>query len=225
MTVPEQTQIWAHHARFTKMIPSAMPRLFARLYDAPFYRTMHEKWLDTLPLAGKETALDIGCGPGGLSGALAARGLEVTGLDRSDDMVAMAQQREQWGSASFVQGDAAALPCAESSFDVAMCSSLLNIVEDPAPVLQEMARVLRPKGIISVLLPDPTLTEAAALAHSRSADLPDEDAALLLLWASKAPKISLAQAILWFTAQGMTRPRQDPLLDGLVHVTTWGSPA
>jgi ubiquinone/menaquinone biosynthesis C-methylase UbiE len=223
MAVLRRTQIELHRARFAAMIPLATPRLFARLYDAPFYRAMHERWLDTLPLAGTRTAVDIGCGPGGLSSAVATRGLEVTGVDRSESMLEKAREREREGVVRFVLGDATALPCEDRSFDVVVCSSLLNIVDDPAQVLREMRRVLRPGGLVSVLMPAPSLTTAAARAFGESAELPADDAALLLLWASAPPKVSLTQASAWFAAQGMTGARQDSLLDGLVHVTTWSA--
>ncbi len=224
MAILRRAEIELHRARFAAMIPLAMPRLFARLYRASFYAAMHERWLDTLPLAGKEHAVDIGCGPGGLTCALAIRGLEVTGIDRSKDMIEAAEKRRQKQehkqAIHFVVGDATALPCADRSFDLALCSSLINIVDDPAAVLREMLRVLRPGGLLSVLVPDPSLTKAAAIAYGEAAELAADDTALLLLWAGAAPKVSLAKAQSWFQAQGLRHTRQDPVLDGLVHVTT-----
>ena len=99
------------------------------------------------PVAGTK-ALDIGCGTGNYSFLLAELGLKVTGLDISPAMLAMAREKlsRTGPGPSFVCGDAAALPFAGNTFDIVLSVSALEFMPDPAAVLKEGWRVLRPGG-------------------------------------------------------------------------------
>ncbi|MDX6748544.1 methyltransferase domain-containing protein [Geminicoccaceae bacterium 1502E] len=90
--------------------------------------------------------LDVGCGTGALSGAVArscAPG-RLAGIDPSAGFLALA--REQVPTAELHEGDAQALPFPDASFDRAVSGLVLNFVPDPARAVAEMARVLRPGG-------------------------------------------------------------------------------
>jgi ubiquinone/menaquinone biosynthesis C-methylase UbiE len=52
-----------------------------------------------------------------------------------------------------VQTDAASLPCKSECFDAVVCSELLEHVDDPKAVLQEMYRVLKPTGVCLISVP------------------------------------------------------------------------
>lgn len=97
--------------------------------------------LDTLP-AGR--ALDAACGTGRHAAYLASRGHEVTGVDSSPDMLAIA--RGKVPAASFAEADLGALPVPDGEFDLVVCALALPHVPDLAPVLAEFHRVLRPGG-------------------------------------------------------------------------------
>lgn len=88
--------------------------------------------------------LDICCGHGNVTEGLLASGAEVTGLDFSPAMLEMARRR--CPGASFVEGDAGALPFEDSAFDGVTVGFGLPHVPDPAAVLSETRRVLRPGG-------------------------------------------------------------------------------
>ena len=87
--------------------------------------------------------LDLGCGAGLLSNHLSARGHLVTGLDSTPENLEIARAR---GTATYVLGDACALPCPDASFDVVCAMDLLEHVEEPARLIAEAARVLAPGG-------------------------------------------------------------------------------
>ena len=95
-------------------------------------------------------AADIGCGPGYLAIELAraAPGLHVTGVDLSEAMLTQAIENAalagQAGRADFRSGDAAATPFADGSLDLVVSTLSLHHWDDPVPVLNEIARVLRP---------------------------------------------------------------------------------
>lgn len=88
--------------------------------------------------------LDVCCGHGDLTAALAGTGAEVTGLDFSPAMLARARDRAP--SARLVEGDAQALPFEDGSFDAVTCAFGLMHVPDQDRALREMRRVLRPGG-------------------------------------------------------------------------------
>lgn len=91
--------------------------------------------------------LDIGCGAGFLSNYLAKQQFRVAGLDASAGSLAVATRFDTTGSVKYLTGDALALPFADESFDAACAMDFLEHVEDPGAVIQEVSRVLRPKGL------------------------------------------------------------------------------
>ncbi len=104
--------------------------------------------VDTLGLRPGQRVLDVGCGPGRHSRALAERGLWVVGLDISASFLAMA------GEGHWTRGDARRLPFPHSSFDAAICLcqggfGLLGGIDDVA-VIDELARVLRSGAVAAV---------------------------------------------------------------------------
>jgi SAM-dependent methyltransferase len=102
-----------------------------------------------------DRVLDLGCGTGELARALAAAGLQVAGCDISPQMLLHAA-RDCGRGAGWVQlePDWQRLPFASAAFDVVVTASLLEYVRDPAVVLYECARVLRPGGIMLYTVPD-----------------------------------------------------------------------
>jgi len=91
--------------------------------------------------------LDLGCGAGFLANDLAARGHRVTGLDTTPENLAVARLHDRTGSVSYELGDACALPHADATFDVVCAMDLLEHVEDPARLIGEAGRVLKPDGL------------------------------------------------------------------------------
>lgn len=95
-------------------------------------------------------AADLGCGPGYLVTRLArmAPGLQVTGLDLSDEMLLEAEQVAQHSGLAdriaFKKGDAAQIPFPDGSLDLVVSTLSLHHWSDPVAVLDEVARVLQP---------------------------------------------------------------------------------
>jgi 2-polyprenyl-6-hydroxyphenyl methylase/3-demethylubiquinone-9 3-methyltransferase len=104
-------------------------------------------WIAETIGASPVRVLDLGCGAGFLSNALAAAGHAVTGLDASDESLAVARTYDRSRTATYVRGDACALPFADGSFDVVCAMDLLEHVDDPRCVIAEASRVLAPGGM------------------------------------------------------------------------------
>jgi 2-polyprenyl-3-methyl-5-hydroxy-6-metoxy-1,4-benzoquinol methylase len=114
---------------------------------------------DFLPQAtGSLHALDIGCGTGTLAVRLARLGVHVTLLDESVPMLDLAERAAREAGVTeriaLTHRDAAQTDLFDAeSFDVIVCHSILEFVEDPCAVLGSAARALRdPSSIISVLV-------------------------------------------------------------------------
>jgi len=95
-----------------------------------------------LNLAGSESLLDVGTGPGGFPGRLAAAGHRgrLVGMDMSSGMVERA--RADYPKIEFVVGDAQRLPFHDRSFDVVTARHMLYHVPDISLALREIHRVL-----------------------------------------------------------------------------------
>jgi len=98
------------------------------------------------PRAG-ERALDVACGPGIVTGALAGRGARAVGVDLTMEMLAEARASR---SGAFVRGDGARLPFRDRTFDIAVTRNALHHVAEPESMMREMIRVLRPGGRLVV---------------------------------------------------------------------------
>ena len=143
-------------------------------YDAANDRIslgMHRKWkADLVQMAAAVSeasfpgmVLDVCCGTGDIAESIASAHPEifVTGLDFSSEMLAVA--RERIGSlpnVELVEGNAMDLPFDDGLFDAAVVGFGLRNTPDYAQVVGEMARVVRPGGLVACLdasVPDSAL--------------------------------------------------------------------
>jgi ubiquinone/menaquinone biosynthesis C-methylase UbiE len=101
------------------------------------------------PLAGRRV-LDVGCSAGLYARTLAADGADVFALDASAAFLRAGRRRaERVGRAvTWVRGDAHALPFVDDAFDAAVVGATLNELGDPARAFRELARVVRPAGLV-----------------------------------------------------------------------------
>lgn len=116
--------------------------------------------LQALDLGADERVLDLGCGFGEFTCAMAGTASSVLGIEASAGIVEAARASEPArlarGRVEFRVGDAAALPLAAEewgSFDIAHTRFLLESVPDPSAVVAQMVRAVRPGGRI-VLVDD-----------------------------------------------------------------------
>lgn len=100
--------------------------------------------------------LDVGGGTGGFAVPLAGLGHRVTVVDPSPDALASLQRRarEVGVDVTALQGDAAGLldVVAAASADLVLCHGVLEHVDDVGPAVGALAAVLRPGGMLSVLV-------------------------------------------------------------------------
>jgi demethylmenaquinone methyltransferase / 2-methoxy-6-polyprenyl-1,4-benzoquinol methylase len=96
-----------------------------------------------------DDVLDAACGTGDLAVACAQAGGRVTGIDFSERMLERARRKAP--ELEWVQGDLLALPFADESFDAATVGFGVRNVADLELSLEELHRVLRPRGRLGIL--------------------------------------------------------------------------
>ncbi len=131
--------------------------LLNRLTSFGLDQRWRRKLVDSLAPAEPQRILDLATGTADVALAIAARYPEasVVGLDPSANMLALGGDKvtaARLGErGELVQGDAQALPYEDDSFDAATISFGIRNVPDRDQGLREMARVVRPGGVVSIL--------------------------------------------------------------------------
>jgi 2-polyprenyl-3-methyl-5-hydroxy-6-metoxy-1,4-benzoquinol methylase len=107
-------------------------------------------WIESLGLVPGSRVLEIGCGAGFLSVALARRGLRVQAIDSTEVMVELARRHAvESGTAELHSvdfGDACALAFEDGCFDLVIAIGVMAYLKRPELAIQEMSRVTRPGG-------------------------------------------------------------------------------
>ena len=114
--------------------------------------------LSLLDIGPDDHILEVGCGPGALIQVLAARATDglVVGVDLSPVMLQQAARRDaqamREGRVRLQLGSATALPFEDASFDKALSANSLPFWPDQEAGVKEMRRVLKPGGVIAIIL-------------------------------------------------------------------------
>jgi SAM-dependent methyltransferase len=119
-----------------------------------FSEPLAEQFVGLAGVSAGQRALDVGCGPGALTGRLVERlGVDaVAGVDPSASFVAAARAR--FPGLDVREGRAEALPFADGSFDTVLAQLVVHFMDDPVAGLREMGRVARPGGTVAACVWD-----------------------------------------------------------------------
>lgn len=105
------------------------------------------------------SVLDVGCGGGSIAMHLAKLGYRVTGVDPDQQAIEAAMKRAETSETdtTFFVAPGEKLPFPASSFDVVICSEVLEHVENLETTLDEVYRVLRFGGVLLFSTPNRTI--------------------------------------------------------------------
>lgn len=99
-----------------------------------------------------QSVLDVGCGPGSLTGVLLERGAEVSAVDPSPHFVEAL--RERYPAANAHLGTAEQLPFPDGGFDRVLAQLVVHHMADPITGIREMARVTARGGTVAACVWD-----------------------------------------------------------------------
>lgn len=111
----------------------------------------------SVPVGPEDRVLDVATGTGMVAAALVRRtGCHVTALDQSPDMLAGLHRRlavdpRLTARIEPAEGEAEALPFPDAEFDALTFTYLLRYVDDPAATMRELARAVRPGGVVGMV--------------------------------------------------------------------------
>ncbi|MEM9543484.1 MAG: class I SAM-dependent methyltransferase [Cyanobacteria bacterium P01_E01_bin.42] len=108
-----------------------------------------DRILELVGATPETTFLEPGIGTGRTALPIIKKGYDYTGLDASENMMQELRQKVQNidHKLTLIQGDAAALPFADNTFDVVLTTHILHLLPDWMAALTEIQRVLKPTGI------------------------------------------------------------------------------
>jgi ubiquinone/menaquinone biosynthesis C-methylase UbiE len=144
---------------------------WAAEYDAMTNPILHLEGPFTAQLFSRlepGSALDAACGTGRQTEVLSGLGHRVVGVDATPQMLERA--RERVPAAEFRTGLLTELPAENGSFDLAVCSLALTHLDDPAPAIRELARVVREGGRVVITDVHPFFVALGAQAAYRVGD-------------------------------------------------------
>jgi SAM-dependent methyltransferase len=122
--------------------------------------------IETAGIGPEDTVLDVACGPGLITAAVAGVAQHITGIDITPAMIEEARKRQQsmgLMNMDWRVGDVLPLPFADSSFSAVITRYSFHHFLEPAAVLAEMVRVCQPGGrvaVVDVFMSTPEQAEA-----------------------------------------------------------------
>ena len=126
-------------------------RKWDKMREMFFSETVREKAISVANVEPSRLAADIGAGTGFITEGLLRKGLRVIAVDQSDAMMNEIRRKFQGGEEIDCRvGEAEQLPIEDGAVDYVFANMYLHHVEAPSIAIREMARILKPGGILVV---------------------------------------------------------------------------
>lgn len=188
--------------------------LFQKISQLDWYSQTLKDWATTHLDDEHRQVLDVGCATGYLTEYLYTKNYFVAGVDQSAKMIESARKKNT--QIDYRVADACRLPYEDESFDVVLSASLINIVSDPAVLIEELSRVGKKDGWIMFLFPVVDFTDDD-MAHTRERlGLSGFSAAALSAWYRLAPKMSTQEVVQQLNRAGFSDCHTSLYLNGML---------
>lgn len=133
------------------------PQLRYNWADPDVYESFIGRWSELLAgeflprvnIPPESRVLDVACGTGVLSRALAQVGAHVTGVDASEGYLKGARLRRPHPNIAYEHGDVRQMRFDNDAFDAAVSTLALDVIPEIEQVVAEMKRVTRPGGVVA----------------------------------------------------------------------------
>ena len=205
---------WYYELQIRVLLLVSPSRLFEKINQLPWYKSMLEEWISHQNLEPNSKILEIGCATGVLSNYLSTLSYVPTGVDRSKKMIGRA--KENYPHLNFYVEDATKLPFESNTFDVLLASSLVNIIDEKEKLLLEMKRLVKAEGSISFLVPLQSFNNKNLTKLNNSLGLKGFSKSALKMWHNSAPKMSLEEIEMLLSSCGLSISHSYFYLDGMV---------
>lgn len=129
-------------------------RLVPGQVETDIYQEHLVRYVFAEPLARGRLVLDAGCGVGYGAQRLARSAEQVMAIDNSPETIRYAGAQYSAPNLAFSVGDVTALPFSEAAFDVAVAFELIEHLHTPQLLLGELARVIKPEGVVLISTPN-----------------------------------------------------------------------
>lgn len=125
-------------------------------YVGRWSRVVAQEFLRWLAMPPNNRWAEVGCGTGALTQTILqiAEPAKITAIDRSAGFIVFAQSQIQDACVDFTVSDAQQSPIATAACDAAVSGLMLNFVPKPGKAIAEMARVVRPGGMVALYVWD-----------------------------------------------------------------------
>lgn len=145
---------WDTHLHDLQVVtsPAGSPEFFSQLDEYRFDKQRYLPPLVDFPSFKGKSVLEVGCGAGIDLMRFAREGAQVTGIDISDTSLDLARayfsQKNQPATLERMNGESMSFP--DDCFDAAYCHGVLPYTPDPAAMVRELHRILKPGGVAIV---------------------------------------------------------------------------
>ena len=122
-----------------------------KIREAFFSDALRDKAISIASVEPGKVAADIGAGTGFITEGLIKQGLKVIAVDGSEAMIREMKKRFNGkGAIDYCIGEAENLPIEDEGVDYAFANMFLHHVENPQSAIKEMARILKPGGMLVI---------------------------------------------------------------------------
>ena len=208
-----------YHLYITGLMLFKPATLFHKINSLPWYQHTLHQWFASLQCRTGSSILEVGCATGQLTEHIGRQGMNVVGVDYSARMLKLAEKSSS-RNVRFERANALSLPFEANQFDQVIAASLMNILPQPELALNEMVRVCKPRGKISVLVPLAGMADQAVAMLASELKLSGFSRAVFSTWHRRAPKMQQAKLLQYFTNTGLRNIECITYLNGMVVTVT-----